>query len=363
MHARTTFVALALVALTGCGKSGSGSGTTPPGNGDGAAAAATAPAFRLAWSEYPSWSVFGVAHDAGLIDGAEGRQGPIEKAHGVDIVLEQADYDTCITLYAGGSVDAVCITNMDVLNPALSRTSTAILPTSRSHGGDACLVVGIDDVAQLQGEKTYGLARSVSEYAFVRCLEEMGLDPKKFEFVNMDPQAAATAMQQGDASIRSIMVWNPFVMQTLQSRPESKRLFDSSSIPGEIVDMVVCGQDSLDRPHGADFARAVCAAYYAVCDMLADPAKENATLVALGAKFSNLDAGAMREVCKQTLFYASPAQGRDLFGSTEFHAVMGRVVGFCLDRGIVDRKPRVAFNANDAEGVLRFDPQYMLAKP
>ncbi len=64
------------------------------------------PSFTLAWSEYPSWSVFGVAHEQNLIDGDEGELGPIEEKWGVDIVLREVDYDTCITMYSGSSLTA-----------------------------------------------------------------------------------------------------------------------------------------------------------------------------------------------------------------------------------------------------------------
>jgi hypothetical protein len=55
-----------------------------------------APSFSLAWSEYPSWSVFGVAHTQKLIDGAPGKQGPIESKWNVDIVLKEAEYDPAL---------------------------------------------------------------------------------------------------------------------------------------------------------------------------------------------------------------------------------------------------------------------------
>jgi hypothetical protein len=61
-------------------------------------ATAETPTFTLAWSEYPSWSAFGVASEKGLIDGAEGKLGALERKHNVDIVLREADYDTCIKL-------------------------------------------------------------------------------------------------------------------------------------------------------------------------------------------------------------------------------------------------------------------------
>ena len=98
--------------------------------------AADAPSFSLAWSEYPSWSVFGVANEVKLIDGAKGKMGPIEKKWNVDIQLKEAEYDPCLSMYGSGQVDAVCITNMDVLSPSLSRASVGILPTSTSAGAE-----------------------------------------------------------------------------------------------------------------------------------------------------------------------------------------------------------------------------------
>src|SRR5215211_2116137 len=110
---------------------------------------AAAPSFSLAWSEYPSWSVFGVAHAEKLIDGAQGRQGPIEKKWNVDIVLKEAEYDPCLTKYGAAQCDAVCITTLDALNPSLTRPSVVILPTSTSAGADALIVPNtITDIKQ-----------------------------------------------------------------------------------------------------------------------------------------------------------------------------------------------------------------------
>ena len=65
-----------LMGATGCRQS------AEPEKPGGSAAASDAqdavPVFSLAWSEYPSWSVFGVAHEIGIINGKEGEMGPIE---------------------------------------------------------------------------------------------------------------------------------------------------------------------------------------------------------------------------------------------------------------------------------------------
>ncbi len=342
----------ALAVLTGCDgtktKSAGGGGTS---NGD-------VPSFSLAWSEYPSWSVFGVAHEKGLLDKAEGKMGTIEEKWGVDIVLVQADYDPCLSQYGNSTVDAVCMTNMDSLAPATGRDSVAILPTSTSVGADACIAVGIDDIEGLKSVPTYGLEKSVSQYAFERCLELENMKPADFEFKNMDPGVAAQAMQGGDDKVQSIMVWNPFVMQTLRDREGSKRLFDSRAIPEEIIDMVVVSKASLAKEGGEKFACAVIDAFYEVNKMIADEATHDETLKALGEKFSSLGVEDMEVVVEETQMYSTPAEGIALFEKAEFQGkTMPMVVDFCESHDIVAEKPSVGFG--DAEAQLNFDGSYM----
>ena len=354
---------LCLVGFAGCdsgtattGDAGTGTEADGSDNKDGPAAT---PVFKLAWSEYPSWSVFGVADANGLVDKDEGEMGPIEEKYGVDIVLEQADYDPCITMYATGTVDAVCITNMDILASTLRRASVAILPTSTSDGADAVIVTGIDDVDALAGKDVYGLELTVSQYMFERNLEIAGKNPDDYSFKNMDPAAAAQAMQTSQENIEAIAVWNPFVLQTLRTREDSKVLFDSKTIPGEIVDMVVMGDDSLQKPGGKSFATAIIETFYEVNKLMADPEKGDATLVALGEKFSNLPLEDMKLVVEQTKFYKTPDEALELFkdGSPFMAEIMPKVVEFCVSHDIVESKPVVGFQ--DPAAQLSFDPQFI----
>ena len=316
------------------------------------------PVFTLAWSEYPSWSVFGVAHEKGLLDKAEGKLGEIEKKWGVDIVLVQADYDPCLSQYGNSTVDAVCMTNMDSLAPASGRDSVAILPTSTSVGADACIGVGIDTIEALKGTPTFGLEKSVSQYAFERCLELEGMSPGDFEFKNMDPAVAAQAMQGGDANVKSIMVWNPFVLQTLRDREGAKRLFDSRKIPEEIIDMVVVSKASLAKPGGEKFACAVIDAFYQVNEMLADDSQRADTLKALGEKFSSLGIADMEIVVEETQMYKTAQEGIGLFEKEEFqNKTMPTVVEFCVSHDIVAEQPVVGFEDGSAQ--LNFDATYM----
>ncbi|MFH1077122.1 MAG: hypothetical protein V1753_09895 [Pseudomonadota bacterium] len=320
------------------------------------------PSFSLAWSEYPSWSTFGVAHEIKLINGKEGALGPIEEKWGVDIVLKEADYDSCLVMYGAGQCDAVCITNMDVLNPSLSRKSVAILPTSTSFGADACIVSGdIADIKQLKGKKVYGLAKTVSEYCFTRNLELLGENEKDYVFTNMDPAAAATAMQQKRKEFDAIVVWNPFVLETLNKRKDARVLFDSTKIPGEIIDMVVLGQEALDAPKGKAFAMAVIDTFYAINRRMADLKTADDTLIALGEKFSNLDLTSMRKVVQQTEFYSTPPDGLNILKGPNLKSIMDKVVQFCVTHDIVPKTPSIGYgDKNSASDVsLRFDPAYI----
>jgi ABC-type nitrate/sulfonate/bicarbonate transport system substrate-binding protein len=296
--------------------------------------------FTLAWSEYPSWSAIGVASEVGLVDGAEGKQGSIEKKWNVDIVLKEADYDTCITLYATGKVDAACLTNMDTLAPSAGRQSVAILPTSTSVGADACIVTS--QVTDLQSVPTYGLEKSVSQYAFERNLVLQGKNPKDYVFKNMDPAAAAQAVQTKQQNINSIMVWNPFVLQTLRTVSDARVYFDSSSIPEEIIDCVMAGADSLKREGGENFACAVVDIYYSLNKFLVDPATADQTLVSIGAKFSSLTLDDMKQVVDLTgkgkgcRFYKTADEALALLNSDKFRKeTMPGVVKFCVEHEIV----------------------------
>lgn len=326
-----------------------------------AAQAADVPSFTLAWSEYPSWSAFGVAHEYRIIDGRKGKLGRVEEKWGVDIVLKEADYDTCIVMYGASQCDAACLTNMDSLAPSLGRPSVAILPTSTSDGADACIVTeAVKEVAALKGRPVYGLAKTVSEYCFARNLELKGEKEEDYTFTNMDPGAAALAMQQKQAGHDAIVVWNPFVLETLNKRPDVRVLFDSSSIPGEIVDMVTMARDALEKPGGEAFACAVADAFYEINKRIADPATGDDALVALGEKFSHLDLEAMKKVVRQTRFYSTPAQGLELLRGEGLKGTMQKVVAFCVKHEMVPEAPKLAYGGGPAkEAALRFDPTFI----
>lgn len=320
------------------------------------------PSFSLATSEYPSWSTFIVAGKAGLINPAKGGQhGPLEVKHGVDVVIEVKDYDPCLTAYGNGACDAVCMTNMDSLNPAMGRPSTAICPTSTSVGADKVIAVGVDDIDQLKSLTIRGLEKSVSHYCYVRGLEVKGKNPAEYKYANLDPAAGATALQTDSAEVKAICVWNPFALQTLRTAKKSKCIYSSDLIPGEIVDMIVVANESLAKPGGEAFAVCLCDIQYEVNKRLqsTDPKVADAALTALGKDFSNLPLDDMRIVIKETSFYWTAADGIAWYKSDDFKKKMDIVVKTCQKIGVLapDKAPTIGYG--DASKQLNFETKYM----
>jgi ABC-type nitrate/sulfonate/bicarbonate transport system substrate-binding protein len=189
-------------------------------------------------------------------------------------------------------------------------------------------------------------------------LEKLGKNPADYPFSNMDPEQAAQAFQGKDANVTSIMVWNPFVMQSLRSRTDAKVLFSSDSIQEEIIDMVVVGKDALDRPGGKAFADAVLETFYAMNKRMTDPATSDSTLVGIGARFAKLELDDMKTIVQQTKFYGDPNEAKRLFASEKFQKETMPVVSkFCVKYGLTPTPVEISFG--DAKGVMEFDTKYL----
>lgn len=322
------------------------------------------PVFTLLWSEYPSWSAFDVAGSLKLINPEEGGYySKIEIDHGVDIVLKRRDYLQSLKEYASGLTDAVCVTNIDCLNLVKGRQSTVILPTSTSHGADGVIVSpNIKSISDLKNQTTYGAEDSVSEYVFYRGLEKAGENPKKYEFKHMEPDAAAIALQNGDekSNVKSIAVWQPFLLQTLRSRPDAKLLFDSSELNYEVIDMVLVGNDVLKREKGEDFAKAITQTFYTLCALINDGEHREKIVVGIGKKFCNLGYDDMKIVFTKCRFFDDPTIARE-FCYDELETIMPNIViPTSVKIGLIKESEIPSIGFGDPTKDLNFSTDYLL---
>jgi hypothetical protein len=320
------------------------------------------PVFTLTLSEYPSWAIELYGDSIGVVNGSKGgKMGPIELARGVDIVLSFDDYETGMTMYSTGTADAVTITNMDILPQVEGRPGVAILPTSTSDKADTLLVrKEYCSWDKLKEVKVLGLSGTVSEYAFRGIAQHAGQNPDDYTYENTDPAVAATMMLQGEAN--AISVWNPFKRNVLNELGDDVcELGNSGVLPLQILDLIVVGQDALDKPGGEQFALALADVYYHVNGLMADPATRDETLVGISNVFVPLPLKDMEIIFEETRVFSTPQSGIELYTGSEIQQAMVPVRKFAFEHMGVPEELVVGYGtkADAPDARLRYDPSYM----
>ncbi len=93
---------------------------------------------------------------------------------------------------------------------------------------------------------------SVSHYLLARALESIKLTERDVKVVNTSDADMVAAYKTPD--VTSVVTWNPLVSSILED-PSAKKVFDSSQVPGEIIDLMVanteCAQGQSELRQGA----------------------------------------------------------------------------------------------------------------
>jgi len=146
------------------------------------------------------------------------------------------------------------MTNMEALDmPAASGVpTTVVIIGDYSNGNDALLVRNGLQMKDLPGKKMLLVEKTVSEYLFDRALTMNGLrgqikQVRKINTSDSDIQSAFIS----DNSASAVVTWKPMLSQLSKEKGVSS-LFNSSQIPGEILDLTVVRTDVLDRPTAPD---------------------------------------------------------------------------------------------------------------
>jgi NitT/TauT family transport system substrate-binding protein len=319
--------------------------------------------FKVAWSIYVGWMPWGYAADAGIVKKWADK-------YGLTIEVKQFnDYVESVNQYTAGAFDAVTITNMDALSiPAAGGVdTTAIVMGDFSNGNDAVILKNNADLAAIKGQKINLVEFSVSHYLLARALESKHLAEKDVKVVNTSDADLAAAYKTPD--VTAVVTWNPIVSEILGS-PDAKKVFDSSQIPGEIMDLMVVNTAILkDNPN---FGKALVGIWYeTIAKMKAADAGGKEAKEAM-AKASGTDlAGFDSQLASTKLFDKAP----DAVAFTESKTVaatMDRVRKFLFDKALLGKDAKSAdaigiefadktVHGDKANVKLRFDATYMEA--
>jgi NitT/TauT family transport system substrate-binding protein len=211
-----------------------------------AAASGVAPArseakkkFTLAWTIYVGWMPWPWAAENGIVKKWADK-------YGIEIdVVEVNDYSTSINQYTSGGFDALTITNMDTLAvPAVGGVdSTSIITGDYSNGNDAVILKDKTSFADIKGQSINIVQYSVSQYLLDRGLQLHGMTERDVKVVNTSDADMAAAYLTPE--VTAVVTWNPIVEQIMQNK-SAHNVFNSSQIPGEILDLVIVNTKTLN---------------------------------------------------------------------------------------------------------------------
>lgn len=281
--------------------------------------------FRIAWSIYVGWMPWGYLSDSGIMDEWAER-------YGISVEIVQFnDYVESINQYTAGAFDGVSATNMDTLSiPAGSGVdTTALIIGDYSDGNDAVIMKGAGTLADLAGKRVNLVELSVSHYLLARGLDSVGLSERDLAgLVNTSDADMIAAFSTPD--VEAVVTWNPLVSEITATYPEANILFESSEIPGEILDLMVVNTEVLEA--NPDFGRALVGAWYEVMALMAEGDEE--VLSAL-AEASGTDLAGYKAQLEATRMFFDPAEAADQARSSDLPGTMTNVAEFLFEQDIL----------------------------
>lgn len=318
--------------------------------------------FSVCWTLYAGWMPWGYANTSGIID-------KWAKKYGIDIdVVQLNDYVESINQYSVGQFDGCTMTNMDALTiPAASGVdSTALIVGDYSNGNDGLLIKGEGKtLADIKGMRVNLVELSVSHYFLARALETAGMSERDVTVVNTSDADIIAAFST--PSVQAAATWNPMLAE-IKAQPGSTEVFDSSKIPGEILDMMVVNTQTLkDNP---DFGKALVGAWFEILELMQSGTPEASEALTEMAKASGTDlAGFQAQLATTKLFY-TPKETLDFVTSAALPETMTKVANFSFEHGILGEGARSAdaigmtfagdVTTGDKTNIkLRFDPTYV----
>ena len=323
-------------------------------------AAAGQTKFSVCWSIYVGWMPWGYGEDEAIVK---------KWADKYDIeidVVQINDYIESINQYTAGQYDGCAMTNMDALTiPAASGVdSTALIVGDFSNGNDGVVLKDKTNLADIKGQQVNLVELSVSHYLLARGLESVGLSEKDVTVVNTSDADMVSVYASGDVS--SVVTWNPLLSE-ITAMPGTTKVYDSSNIPGEIIDLMIVNTDTLKA--NPKLGKALAGAWYEIMAKMSaqdDAGKEART--AMGVASGTDLAGYEAQLASTNMFYKA-ADAVTFTNSETVKTTMKYVAEFSFEHGLLGEgaddatfigiETPAGNYGSDSNIKLRFDPTYM----
>ncbi len=225
------------------------------------------------------------------------------------------------------------MTNMDALTiPAAGGVdSTALIIGDFSNGNDGVVLKAGSSVADLKGRQVNLVELSVSHYLLARALDSVGLRERDLTVVNTSDADIVSAFAGSD-DVTAVVTWNPQLSEVMKA-PGAAKVFDSSDIPGEIIDLMVVSSETLkDNPK---LGKALTGAWYEVMATMSGTDAKAVEARTMMAEAAGTDLAGYDSQLKTTKMFYEPAAAVAFAKSAELPKTMDRVRTFSFDHGLL----------------------------
>jgi NitT/TauT family transport system substrate-binding protein len=278
--------------------------------------------FKACWSHYTGWEPWGYATAQGILKKWADKYG-IE----VEMTLVN-DYVESINLYTSGAFDACAMANMDALTiPAVGGVdSEVVIVGDYSNGNDGIVLKKGQSLKDIKGRKVLLVELSVSHYLLARALDKNGLTEKDITTVNTSDADIASVFVSTPAN--AVVTWNP-PLQQVRNAKGAKLVFDSSQIPGEILDLMVVKTAADER-----LKKALTGAWYEVMALMASEGQGSREAIAAMAAQAGSTEAEFKAQLATTKLFPTPAEAAAIATAPQLKETMRHVRDFSFAKGL-----------------------------
>jgi NitT/TauT family transport system substrate-binding protein len=314
--------------------------------------------FSICWSIYVGWMPWDYGDSSGIVKKWADK-------YNIEIdVVQINDYIESINQYTAGEFDACTMTNMDALTiPSASFVdTTALIVGDFSNGNDGVVLKDKTSLKDIKGQQVNLVELSVSHYLLARGLESVGMSERDVTVVNTSDADMVAAYTTSD--VTSVVTWNPLLSE-ITKMPKANKVFDSSQIPGEIVDLLVVNTKTLKE--NPKLGKALVGAWYEIMDKM-QAADSKSVLTEMGVASGTDLAGFEAQLATTEMLY-TPEAALAFTNSAQLPTTMKYIAEFSFEHGLlgegaadssfigIETPAGIVGDKNNIQ--LRFDPSYM----
>ena len=295
------------------------------------------PSFTVGWSVYVGWDPYYYMNKSGILRKWADK-------YGIDIKVQRFDYAPSLDAFVAKSIDACVMTNMEALDmpAAAGIDTTTLIVGDYSNGNDAVITRGGVTLQQIPGKQVLLVEKTVSQYLFERAMviNKLGGEIRKVKYLNTSDSDIASAFLT-DSSKPVVVTWKPMVSQIMKTKGMTT-VFNSSQIPGEILDLLVTRTEILNRPDGSGqkFAKAMVGAWYEMMSRMTTPgAAGDKVLTSIGEASQDSLASYKEQLATTHMFYTA-ASAVQMASSPDLKKTMDLVRQFCFSHGLLGEKTK-----------------------